>query len=220
MHSRDLIRLYPELFHVAADDSWPQIKRHGLLSPTALVTRWGVKQGGPQSAILGHRRSESRILEHPDYGTAVLRHQKALHEPSLENCLDDLTVAEWYDLLNDRVFFFLQRGRLEQVLGARLYRGDAHTVITLNTKSLVAAHEDEIELSAINSGYAQRHSAEPRGSATFQSIEEFTHPSRAHASTKTLDVAELAVRRGVRDIGEHVVRVERMRDGTVLERLD
>lgn len=219
MQSRDLIRLYPELFHVAADDSWPQIERHGLLSPTALVTRWGVKQGAPQAAILGRRRSESRILEHPDFGTAVLRHQKALHEPSLADSLDDMSVAEWYDLLNDRVFFFLQRNRLNEVLGARLYRDDAHTVITLNTKSLVAAYEDEIELSALNSGYAQRHSKEPRGRDTFQSIEEFAHPSRAHAVTKTQDVAELAVRRGVRDIRDHVVRVERMRDGTVLERL-
>ena len=219
MHSRDLIRLYPELFHVAADDSWPQIARHGLLSPTALVTRWGVKQGGPQAAILGRRRRESRVLEHPEYGTAVLRHQKALHEPSLEESLDDMTVSEWYDLLNDRVFFFLQRTRMETVLGAPLYRDDAHTVITVNTTSLVAAYEDEIELSAINSGYAQRRSTEPRGRDTFQSIDEFRHPSRTHAATKTQDVAELAVRRGVRDVRDHIVRVERVRDGTVLERL-
>ena len=31
-------------------------------------------------------------------------------------------------------------------------------------------------------------------------------------------MAELAVYRGVRDIAKHVKRVERMRDGTVLER--
>ena len=219
MHSRDLIRLYPELLHVAADDSWPQITRHGLLSPAALVTRWGVKQGAPQAAILGRRRRESRVLEHPEYGTAVLRHQKALHEPSLDDSLDDMTVSEWYDLLNDRVFFFVQRNRMNAVLGAPLYRDDAHTVITVNTTSLVAAYEDEIELSAINSGYAQRHSTEPRGRETFRSIDEFQHPSRAHAPTKTQDIAELTVRRGVRDVRDHIVRVERMRDGTVLERL-
>jgi hypothetical protein len=216
--TKDLIRLYPELYHVAADGSWPAIHRHGLLSPTALVTRWGVRQGAPQAAILGKRRTESVELTHPDYGTAVIRHHKALHEPSLAAALDDLTPIEWYALLNDRVFFLLQKNRLDELLAARLYRDDAHTVITVDTRSLVSAHEDDVELSAVNTGFASRFSADPRGRDTFQSIAEFAHPTRAHASTKVTDVAELAVRRGVRDLGQHVKRVERVRDGTVLER--
>jgi len=217
--SRDLIRLYPELYHVAADESWPGIQRHGLLSPAALVTRWGIKQGAPQSAILAGRRNESRVLEHPDFGTAVLRHHKAIHEPSLEDSLDDMTLAEWYAALNDRVFFHLQPRLLNDLLNARSYRGDTHTVITLSTKSLVAAHEREIELSAINSGFARRHSKEPRGQNTFESIESYRHPTRSHAVTKGYDIAELAIPRGVRDLSDHVLRVERMLDGTSLERL-
>ena len=219
MLSRDLIRLYPELYHVAADQSWPAIERHGLLSPTALVTRWGVRQGAPQATILGKRRGESRVLEHAEFGTAVIRHQKAIHEPSLEDALEDMTLTEWYAVLNDRVFFHLQPRLLRDLLNARSYRDDAHTVITLNTRSLVAAHEDEIELSAINSGFAQRHSKEPRGRGTFASIEDYRHPTRSHAVTKGQDVAELAIPRGVRDLRDHVVRVERMREGTTLERL-
>jgi len=216
--SKDLIRLYPELYHVAADGAWPSIERHGLLSTSALVTRWGVRQGAPQAAILTKRRGESIELEHPDYGTAVIRHQKAIHESSLAAALEDLTPSEWYAMLNDRVFFFLQKRRLEELLAARSYRDDAHTVLTLDTRSLVNAHEDDIELTTVNTGFAQRFSAEPRGRDSFQSIEEFAHPTRAHASTKVVDVAELAVYRGVRDIRDHVTRVERMRDGTVLER--
>jgi len=216
--TKDLIRLYPELYHVAADGAWPSIERHGLLSTSALVTRWGVRQGAPQAAILTKRRGESIELEHPDYGTAVIRHQKAMHEPSLAAALEELTPSEWYTMLNDRVFFFLQKARLNELLAARAYRDDAHTVITVDTRSLVNAHEDDIELTRVNTGFAQRFSAEPRGRESFSSIEEFVHPTRAHASTKVLDVAELAVYRGVRDIREHVKRVERMRDGTVLER--
>ena len=217
--SRDLIRLYPELYHVATDGSWPAIERHGLLSPSALVTRWGVKQGAPQAAILAKRRGESRVLEHAEFGTAVIRHQKAIHEPSLDDALDDMTLAEWYAALNDRVFFHLQPRLLRDLLTARSYRDDAHAVITLSTRSLVAAHEDEIELSAINSGFAQRHSREPRGRDTFVSIAHFHHPTRSHAVTKGQDIAELAIPRGVRDLRDHVLRVERMREGTVLERL-
>lgn len=219
MLTRDLVRLYPELYHVAADGSWPAIERHGLLSPAALVTRWGVKQGAPQAAILGKRRGESRVLEHADYGTAIVRHQKAIHEPSLVDALDDMTPAEWYAALNDRVFFHLQPRLLRDLLNARSYRDDAHTVITLSTKSLVAAHEQEIELSAINTGFAQRHSKEPRGRDTFESIAGYRHPTRSHAVTKGQDIAELAIPRAVRDLRDHVVRVERMREGTVLERL-
>lgn len=219
MQSKDLIRLYPELYHVATDGSWPSIERLGLLSTAALVTRWGVRQGAPQAAILTRRRAESRVLEHPKFGTATIRHQKAIHEPSLEDALEDMTVSEWYAALNDRVFFFLQRGRLSELLQARSYRDDAHTVITVDTKSLVAAHESDIELSAINTGCAQRHSTEPRGRDTFRSIDDYPHPKRARALTRGHDVAELSVYRGVRDIRDHVVRVERMREGTVLERL-
>jgi hypothetical protein len=216
--SKDLIRLYPELYHVAADGAWPSIERHGLLSTAALVTRWGVRQGAPQAAILTRRRGENIELTHPSYGTAVIRHQKAMHEPSLAGALDDLSPSEWYTMLNDRVFFFLQKNRLDELLAARLYRDDAHTVITVDTRSLVTAHEDDIELTRVNTGFAQRFDAEPRGQGSFQSIDEFAHPTRAHASTKVTDVAELAVYRGVRDITTHVKRVERVRDGTVLER--
>ena len=218
MLSKDLIRLYPELYHVAADGAWPSIQRHGLLSTAALVTRWGVRQGAPQAAILTRRRGESLELTHPEYGTAVIRHQKAMHESSLAAALEDLSPGEWYTMLNDRVFFFLQKARLNELLSARAYRDDAHTVITVDTRSLVAAHEDDIELTKVNTGFAQRFSAEPRGQGSFQSIAEYPHPTRAHASAKVLDVAELAVYRGVRDITKHVKRVERMRDGTVLER--
>jgi hypothetical protein len=216
--AKDLIRLYPELYHVAADGAWPAIARHGLLSTAALVTRWGVRQGAPQAAILTRRRGESLELSHPDYGTAVIRHQKAIHEPSLAGALDDLSPSEWYTMLNERVFFFLQKSRLDELLSARSYRDDAHTVITVDTRSLVTAHEDDIELTRVNTGFAQRFSAEPRGRDSFQCIAEFAHPARAHASTKVVDVAELAVYRGVRDIGAHVKRVERVRDGVVLER--
>jgi hypothetical protein len=217
--SKDLIRLYPELYHVAADGSWPSIRRHGLLSTAALVTRWGVRQGAPQAAILTRRRGDDIELTHPEYGPASIRHQKAMHEPSLAAALEDLSPAEWYTVLNERVFFFLQKSRLNELLSARFYRDDAHTVITVDTRSLLAAHENDVELTRVNTGFAQRFSAEPRGRHSLQAIGEFEHPTRSHASTKVTDVAELAVHRGVRDIATHATRVERVRDGTVLERL-
>ena len=198
--SKDLIRLYPELYHVAADGAWPSIERHGLLSTAALVTRWGVRQGAPQAAILTKRRGESLELEHPDYGTAVIRHQKAMHESSLAAALEDLSPSEWYATLNERVFFFLDKDPAERaarrpvVPGRRPHRAHArHPQPGQRARGRHRAHR-------VNTGFAQRFSAEPRGRDSFQSIAEFAHPTRAHASTKVVDVAELAVYRGVRDI--------------------
>lgn len=203
---------------MAADGSWPSIERHGLLSSAALVEAWEVAEPGIRSSLLEQRREESRVIEHPVHGAAVIRDQKPMHEPSLAEALDGMTASEWYGVLNARVFFFLQRERMLGLLSATSYKKHAHTVLTIDTASLVAAHEGEIELCAINSGFAQRHNKVRRGRETFQAIGDYQHPVREVAS-KRGDVKELCVLGGVRGIREHVVRVERMRGGEVIERI-
>ena len=49
------------------------------------------------------------MLEHPINGTAVVRDQKPIHEPSLAEALDGMVPADWYRELDSRVFFFLQQ---------------------------------------------------------------------------------------------------------------
>ena len=130
-----------------------------------------------------------------------------------------MTPPDWYGELNSRVFFFLQRQRLRDLLGARSYRSEAHTVITLDMASLVQRYELAIELCAINSGFAQRHSKAKRGAGTFQSIREYRHPQRAEPRVNGHDVAELTVRGGVTDLEGLVIRVERMRGPDIIERI-
>ena len=213
MQTADLIRLYPRLHHMAADGSWPSIEKHGLLSTKALAAKWGINS----ASLLEQRRDESRVIEHPLHGTAIVRDQKPIHEESLAEVLTDMSVAEWLDELNSRVFFFLQPERLSTLLNATSYKKDAHTVITIDTASFVAAHEAEIELCAINSGFAQRHSKAARGSGTFQSIAGYQHPVRSEARIKPAwDVAELCVKDSVLDIAQHVIRVDRMRGDEII----
>lgn len=218
MRTEELIRLYPEVFHMAADRSWPYIEQHGLLSSAAMVARWELEPAH-SARLLSGRREDSHVLEHPVHGTAVLRDQKPIHEPSLAEALDGMVPADWYGELNSRVFFFLQRQRLLTLLDARSYRNDAHTVITLDTAKLVKRYEFAIELCAINSGFAQRHSKAQRGVDTFQSIRAYQHPDRAEPRSSGCDVAELTVRGGVTDLEGLVVRVERMRGPEVIERV-
>lgn len=204
---------------MSADGSWPSIAEHGLLSTAALLERWEAPDR-LHAELVAARRAESRTLDHPVHGAAVVRDQKPIHEPSLAEALDGMSPADWYTELNSRVFFFLQERRLLELLGARSYRNHTHTVITLDTAALVRRHESSIELCAINSGFAQRHSKARRGAGTFQSISAYRHPHRQEPRpTGGYDVAELTVRGSVTDLDGLVVRVDRMHGATVVERL-
>lgn len=202
---------------MAADGSWPSIARHGLLSAAALVERWEVARPGIRSSLLDQRRPDSAVLEHPEHGIAVVRDHKPIHDGSLVDALVDMTPEQWFEVLNERVFFFLQKRRLESLLGA--YSKAPQIVITVNTASLVATHEDRIELCRINSGFAQPHNKVARGRRSFLPIAEYPHLERKVALKSATDIAELTVLGGVPDITNHVIRVERVFRGDVLERL-
>lgn len=204
---------------MSADGSWPSISRHGLLSTAALIEKWEAPES-LRAELITARRAGSYVLKHAVHGIAVVRDQKPIHEPSLADALDGMSPTDWYTELNSRVFFFLQERRLLELLGARSYRNDAHTVITLNTAELVRRHGASIELCSINSGFAQRHSKAKRGPETFQPVTTYRHPHRAAPrATGGYDVAELTVRDGLADLDGLVVRVDRMQGATVIEQL-
>lgn len=217
MRTSDLTRLYPEMYHMAADGSWPSIARHGLLSTAALVDLWEITSPDLRDSLLRQRRPEQVPIEHPEHGVAIVRDHKPIREAALAGALIDMTPEQWIEVLNERVFFFVQRMRLESLLGA--YRREAQIVITVDTASLVAAHEDRVELCRINSGFAQPHNKAPRNRQSFLPIAEYPHRDRRTPSPQGIDLAELTVLGGVPDIADHVIRVERVFGGEVLERL-
>jgi len=205
---------YPRLFHMANAGSWPSIRRDGLLSTGALVDLYEVNDG-VRAEILRSRRRESIRLEHPDLGAAVIRDQLPLREEALKKCLTDMTLQEWFETLNSRVFFWLDEPHLEGLLGARAYRQDAHDVITVDTAALVAREGPKVRLSAINSG-STLYNPRPRGSETFMPIADYPFAERRRARGKDA-IIELAVDGGVTQIEEVAVRVERRRSGGVVE---
>lgn len=219
MLTSDLVRLYPSLFHTAADGSWPSIRELGLLSTAAMLELWEVEKGHRRELLTTVRR-ESTVIEHRVRGPAVVRDQGTIHAPSLEECLIDVTVEQWLQILNERVFFFLQRGQVDGLVGARQYRGIPKVVLEIDTASLVAVYEERIELCRINSGYAQRHNKSPRGRDTFVRIAGYPHPWREQAvRAERPDVKELTVLGDVPDIVEHVRSVQRVVGGEVVEHL-
>lgn len=203
---------------MAQDGSWPSIAEHGLLSTSSLLDLYEVS-GDPREALERRHRPQSVPITRPGLPGAVVRDQKPMREASLRDCLDDgLTPADWYLALNRRVFFWPSRERLRGLLSARAYRNDVQTVLTLDTRSIVEAYADVIQLSPINSG-ATIMSIARRGNHTFAPITEFpleTHRRRpGHRQT----VAEVVIPDRVAPILDHVLAVHRIKADKVLEEL-
>ncbi|QIN82639.1 hypothetical protein GBA63_08280 [Rubrobacter tropicus] len=194
---------HPVLYHMAEDGSWESIRRLGLLSTSALLDGFEVGEGR-RRRIESARRPEMEAIEHPEHGRALIWDNKPMQETVLERCLTGMTPREWYETLNRRVFFWLDRRRLLRLLCARAYRDRPHLVLELDTAELLRRHAEDVTLSAINSGATFAMNPAPRGPHTFRRVED--HP-RGKA------VVELAVDYAVPGAADFTCRVSRWRGG-------
>jgi hypothetical protein len=128
-----------------------------------------------------------------------------------------MTVQQWLDVLNNRVFLWAHPQRLATLLAARSYRASRHDVLLVDTARLVEAHADRIRLTGMNTGATIYPNAK-RGSDTFQQIETFPFDERRRGRRAIADnVVEVAVLDGLPDITDFVVRVERREGATVVD---
>lgn len=210
MTADELAALHPRLYHLAEDGAWPSIRAHGLLSTSALLHMYGL-EGEAREAVEARRRPMGVTLAAPGLPGARVRDQKPMTDAALRRCLDDgLVPSDWYLLLNRRVFLFPTRKRLDALLKA--YEGQANTVLTLDTASLVAVHGDAVELSPYNSGTTARN-APRRGWSTFLPLARYPFAAwRAKRSAGTA-IAEVTVPGGVPDVERHALLVERVLAG-------
>ena len=207
----ELLRDCPVLYHMAEQGSWPSIRRHGLLSTSALLDLFGLDEASREAAE-ARRRPEKLVLALPGLGTAVLRDQKPMDDPSLRRCLQDgLTPEDWYRLLNGKVFFWLTRSRLDRLLNARPYRAETHIVLELDAAALVRAYAPDITLCAINSG-ATKPFPVARGRDTFLPIARYPYAAWRSRRARGERVVELAVTGGVPDIDRFVRGVSSVRE--------
>jgi hypothetical protein len=215
MDAETLIDNYPRLYHMAAAGSWPAIKQHGLLTTEEIVSTSALSDQDKQR-LLEERRPQTEAIAHPTIGLVSVRDQKPLTLAHLQNSLTDLTVTEWLRVLNGRVFFWLHPNKLERLLSARAYRSAEQVVLTVATKELLSAHLADVRLSAMNSGATLWPSTPARGSNTFQAVEEYDWATHRKKGLERA-IVELAVVGGVPDIARFVERVERRKQGDVVE---
>lgn len=200
MDVEQLVRQYPQLYHMSEAGSWPSIMNHGLLSTTALLDLFE-KKGPEREQIESNLRRRSVTIRHHILGDAVIRDQGALcNKPGrrtfLKDCLEGVSVEEWCKFLNGKVFFWVDTVRLIWMLTSPVYSDRPHWVITVDTQSLIALHDDQVSLSHLNSGSIYK--GELRGPNTFKSIDDYNERF----------IAELAVEYSVPNVVDITIAVE------------
>jgi hypothetical protein len=213
----ELVQHYPRLYHMANAGTWESIRNRGLLSTTAMLDLFGIN-GRKRFRIESCHRPESVEISHPQFGTAVIRDQAPMRERALDKCLDGVGRRAWYELLNRKAFFWVTEARVLILLGARLYRGKEHTVITVDTASLLGQHADQVTLSPINSGNTL-YNPPARGYYTFRRIAEYPFDERRKKRGVANAVVELAVDYSVPDLVDHVMTVDVRRGDQILQNL-
>lgn len=210
-----LIKLYPELFHMAEPGTWESIRKHGLLSTSALLDRADIEIERRMQLEMKHRPEKAKI-QCPEIGVVVLRDQKPMIESQLKKALqDDLTPRDWYSLLNSKVFLWATQDRLNTLLNAKSYRNEEHDVLTLDSAQLLNDHWESVALCHMNSGNT-RPFPHPRGKNTFLPIADYPTTNK---DRPVKPIVEVTVSSCIPNVFNYVKRVDRMRGGAVIENL-
>jgi hypothetical protein len=197
--------------HLVEASNWPSVQSHGLLSACELFRLTEV----PMAAEL--RISTTQRLQLTALSDQVtIRDQLPMAPAALQKCLVGMTPAEWYALLNQMVFFWCDRDRLNRQL--RACGGRPQVVLTLDAEQLLARHADRISLTPFNTGHARRKPA-IRGRATFVPYSIWLASAwRSEAEALGLrerpsshPPVELTVAGSVRDAAEFTVGVQPVR---------
>jgi len=204
MNAEELISTFPRLYHMAHVNAWPGIKRHGLLSTSALLDLFEVRGSG-REALEANRRNDSITVHHKRYGEAVIRDNKPMDDAGLVRALTDMTPEQWYRTLNRKVFFWPSDERLNRLLTARFNRSDNHCVIAVNTRRLVSDYHDKIWFCPINSGTTAKPRPQPRGTQTFRRICDYPFNDWSRKRRCCIKaIAELAVDYSVPNLRDYV----------------
>jgi hypothetical protein len=193
---------------MAEATNWSSIQASGLLPASHLLQIAGVT-GDERRRLEREQRPEHTTLPNG----VEIRDQKRVPANALRACLVGLTPAEWYLLLNARVFFWFDPVRLNRQRGACKRR--PQIVLTLDAFTLVEAHRVSTSVTPINTGNALRKPAR-RGRSTFVPYDTWlesawaseaaplgtTERSRSHAPV------ELTIAGPVPDILRHVVAAQ------------
>lgn len=197
-------------FHLVDPANWASIQAAGLMSATRLMIRSGMSEPAWRQLSSGQRTARVTLSD-----GSVLRDQQPMPPSALANCLVGASPAQWYELLNSKVFFWFDVERLERM--RRAAGGLGQIVLVLDTHRLLMRYEAQAALTPINTGSTLYRPA-PRSPATFVPVLTWL-ASRWQSETDALGrklrspshkPAELAVADAVPDVMGFVREVRRL----------
>lgn len=148
-----------QAFHIADAENWLSIQRSGLFSASRLIARDRLEEDAALP-FAGHRATGMRLPS-----GALIRDQSPMPPEALRRCLDPgLTPRDWYDLVNSKVYFWLDQDRLDRHLAACGAR--AQILVAVDLPALLERHGDAAFLTPFNVGNARRRPAS-RGRRSF-----------------------------------------------------
>jgi hypothetical protein len=215
----ELIADCPTLYHMAERGSWESIMQYGLLSTSALLDLYAI-QPPIRTEIESRHRPKSVELQRDSLPRAVVRDQIPMSDEGLRRALPErLSPVDWYELLNNKAFFWLSEERLHKLTNAKAYRDQEHDVLEVDTRSLIEAHRSTVWLCPINSG-CTKPMPHPRDETIFSRIADYPYAHWRERRSRRERVVELAVDHSVADIRDHVRRVVVKRGIDVLRVLE
>ena len=105
MTAAELAARHPFLYHLTHRQNIAGIRACGLLSASALLTRYATSPG-ERRRVETERRQNSVRLDDDAGNCAVISDNAPISMKALANCLDHgLTPQDWLRALNRRIFF-------------------------------------------------------------------------------------------------------------------
>jgi hypothetical protein len=205
----DRPNLPAEMFHFADAANWASIQREGLLSTDMILRRGGFP--APVDAAVRAYRPKGIVL--PNGG--FVRDQSPMPPASLAACLDEgLAAQDWYDLVNQCVFFWLDARRVARHRHALRHR--PQVLLTIDVAELVARYSKITYVTPFNIGNARRRPARRSERSLVPLAEWEIHGwksesgSRGQVRSRRHKPAELVVRGPIPDILSLVTSTRRL----------
>ncbi len=196
------------VYHLVDAGNWPSVQKLGLMSAARLMAASGeVKDNTPRH----HRPVAQRLAS-----GILIRNQKPMPPAALARCLKSGLVPEdWFELLNSKVFFWLDIERLNRQRHA--CKDAPQIALVIDAARLLSNYSTVATVAPINTGNAMR-AAVPRNRTTFVPYERWVVDGWNHevipgAPRRPANhrPVELTIDDAVPDIMEYVVSVVALR---------
>ena len=210
-----MTRVIETAYHLVDANNWTSVQTHGLMSARRLMERCASTEDS--SAARRHRPASWRLPS-----GVLIRDQSPMPPKILRRCLrNGLIPEDWFELLNSKVFFWLDPGRLNR---QRLACGESPQIaLIVNASRLLMKYAASAAVTPINTGNALR-SAAARNLSTFVPYERWLIDAWAYEDIpgmrprpKNHRPVELTINEAVPDILDYVTATVPLNPGEILK---